>query len=62
MVLNGQMKDINVNEINELMGRYIDAPDGSGNKLRLHDFYVNNVDGVIDYMKEFNPRVYDDKE
>jgi hypothetical protein len=62
MVLSGQMKDINVNDINYMKGRYIDTPDGSGNKLSLHDFYVNNADGAIDYMREFNPRIYDDKE
>jgi hypothetical protein len=62
MVLSGQMKDINVNDINYMKGRYTDAPDDSGNKLSLHDFYVNNADGAIDYMREFNPRIYDDKE
>jgi hypothetical protein len=40
MVLNGQMKDINVNDINSMMGRYIDGAYGSGNELGLHDFFI----------------------
>jgi hypothetical protein len=44
MALNGQMKEINVNDINDTMGRYIDGPDSSGNKLSLQEFHVNDVD------------------
>jgi hypothetical protein len=39
------------------MGRYIDGPDSSGNKLSLQEFHVNDVDWAIKSMKEFNQHI-----